>query len=360
MRRLTVGLTFCLGLFSIASTSTGEENINAALRQAPPAEQALYRRQLLQLDRVARRLLQAIPERPRIKFVLVPNESSINAGATFGQVMVTGGMMEFVQSDDELAMILGHELAHITQGHVTRGAFSNMALGVGAVIADILVPSSGQLAGTVGQLFLNRYNQGQEREADEVGLRYAFNAGFDPSAGPQVMGRMAREVPQTASSGFFSSHPGSIERAEALRRLAATLGGRPEESRLAHTESTRRSWLERDEEACQRAKTYFYQAKDMVDLNEKVFLYQRGLRICPQSPRAHSELADAYAELGETRAAMAELREVLRYDPDYPNAQERLRVLQGYRSRGEPFGSFDFALDKLHTSNVAGQTVSSR
>ena len=55
---------------------------------------------------------------------------------------------------------------------------------------------------------------------------------------------------------------------------------------------------------------------------------QRGLRICPESPRAHSELADAYIDLGETRDAMEELREVLRYDPDYPSARERLRSLQ--------------------------------
>jgi len=343
MRHLTAVVIFCVGLFSVASVLASEADIEEALRQEPPRERALHRRQLSQLDRVARRLLQAIPERPQVKFVLVPNESSINAGATFGQIMVTGGMMAFVQSDDELAMILGHELAHITQGHVSRGAFSNMALGVGAVIADILVPSSGQLAGTVGQLFLNRYNQGQEREADEVGLRYAFNAGFDPSAGPRVMERMAQEVPQTASSGFFSSHPGSIERAAELRRLAAALGGRSEEHRQSRIESPRRSWLERDEEACQHAKTYFYQAKDMADLNEKVFLYQRGLRICPQSPRAHSELADAYIDLGETRAALAELQEVLRYDPDYPNARERLRVLQGYGTRGEPFGRLRFA-----------------
>lgn len=333
MRRWISGFLLCMLLFPVYPTVADEGDIDEAISQLPPQERSIYRKQLLQLDRVSRRLLQAIPGRPQVKFSLVAKENSINAGATFGQIMVTEGMMRFVRSDDELAMILGHELAHITQGHVTRGAFSNMALGIGAVIADILVPNSGQLAGTVGQLFLNRYNQSQEREADEVGLRYAFEAGFDPNAGPQVMERMAREVPQTASSGFFSSHPGSTERAEALRRTAAQLSGRREEHRLAQENAARWSGIERDEEACQRAKTYFYRAKDMTNPDEKVFLYQRGLRICPQSPRAHAELADAYIDLGETREAMEELREVLRYDPDYPGAQERLRALQDQASR---------------------------
>jgi len=333
MRHWIASLLLGALLFPALPAVANERDIDEAISQLPPQERSLYRKQLLQLDRVSRRLLQALPNRPQVKFTLVSGESSINAGATFGQIVVTEGMMQFVRSDDELAMILGHELAHITLGHVTRGAFSSMALGIGSAIANVLVPNSGQLAGTVGQLFLNRYNQSQEHEADEVGLRYALEAGFDPHAGPRVMERMAREVPQTASAGFFSSHPGAIERAEALRREAAALNGRPD--RLAKEGSTRQLGLQRDEEACQRAKTYFYRAKEMDKLEEKVFLYQRGLRICPQSPRAHAELAEAYVDLGETQVAMGELREVLRYDPDYPGTRKRLRSLQDRMSRVE-------------------------
>jgi predicted Zn-dependent protease len=227
-----------------------EDDVDDVLSQLPPRERAIYRSQLLQLERVARRLLEAIPEqkRPRVQFSLVPGESSINAGAASGQIMVTEGMLRFVRSDDELAMILGHELAHITQGHVARGAVNNTLLGIGSIIANVLVPNSGQLAGTVGQLFLNHYNQSQEREADSIGLRYAFDAGFDPDAGSQVMERMAHEVPQTATGGFFSSHPGSIERAEMLRREAVALGGRQKGHHLAREDSARRSEIHRDEE----------------------------------------------------------------------------------------------------------------
>lgn len=330
MKRWIVLLLLCSWVLPFVALAD-EEDVDEAISQLPPQERAIYRKQLMQLERVARRLLEAIPDRPQVQFSLVPGENSINAGATFGQVMVTEGMMRFVRSDDELAMILGHELAHITQGHVARGQANNTLLGIGAAIASVyLGGSGGQLAGTVGQLFLNRYNQDQEREADHVGIRYAFDAGFDPHAGPSVMERMAKAVPQTARGGFFSSHPGSIERAEALRQVAVELGGRQAEHRLAKDESTRQSGLNRDEEACQQAKTYFYRAKDMEDPGEKVFLYQRGLRICPQSPRAHAELAEAYARLGETREAIDEWREVLRYDPDYPGGRERLQVLQDH------------------------------
>ncbi|MBI3247345.1 MAG: M48 family metalloprotease [Deltaproteobacteria bacterium] len=341
MRHWIASALLCVWLLPALPTAAQEEDVDDALSQLPPQERTIHRRDLLQLERVARRLMQTIPEneRPQVQFSLVPQESSINAGATFGQIMVTGGMMQFVRSDDELGMILGHELAHITQGHVTRGAFSNMALGIGAAIANVLVPNSGQLAGTVGQLFLNRYNQSQENEADQVGLRYAFEAGFDPDAGPRVMERMSREVPQTASGGFFSSHPGSVERAANLRRLAVELKGREPAQRRARDESARQSGLQRDEEACQKAKTYFYRAKETTDRDEKVFLYQRGLRVCPQSPRAHFELANAYASRRETREAVDELREVLRYDPDYPGTRERLQELQRQIARADSGGS---------------------
>lgn len=333
MRRWIAGLLLCVWFLPALSVQAQEDDIDDALSQLPPQQRTVYRRQLMQLERVARRLQQAIPDAPQVQFSLAAGDSSLNAGTTFGQIMVTEGMMRFVRSDDELAMILGHELAHLTQGHVSRGAVNNTLLGIGAAIAGLYFPGAGQMAGTVGQMFLNHFNQDQEREADQVGLRYMFDAGFDPSAGPRVMERMAQEVPQTASAGFFSSHPGSVERAEALRQWAAELKGREPEHRLVREESARQSDLKRDEEACQRAKTYFYRAKDAKDLDEKVFLYQRGLRICPQSPRAHAELADAYAGRGETSEAVEELREALRYDPDYPGIRKRLDELQGRAAR---------------------------
>jgi predicted Zn-dependent protease len=309
------------------------DDLDEVLRDLPRHERTVYRRQLLQLERVARRLLETIPNPPQVNFVLAAGERSINAGATFGRVIVSEGMMRFVRSDDELAMILGHELAHLTEGHVARGAVNNTLLGLGSIIVGSIYPGIGQAAGQVGQLFLNRFNQGQEREADLVGLRYAYNAGYDPRAAARVMQRMAEEVPQTATVGFFSSHPSSAERALALQRAADQLAAERRAPRFETDTPGRRLVRERNEEACRRARSYFYRAYDTRDLEDKVALYQRGLRICPESPRAHAELADAYARLGEEREAVAEWREVLRYDPDYPDAKRHLRRLEDRLSR---------------------------
>src|SRR5712691_9982888 len=327
MTRWVSGLLLCL-LILPSLPVTADDDLEQALSDLPPAERTVYRQQLLQLDRVARRLLEAIPNAPQVNFVLAAGENSINAGTTFGKIMVTEGMLRFVRSDDELAMILGHELAHLTQGHVSRGAVNNTLLGIGSAIASVIVPGAGQATGLLGQMFLNHFNQDQEREADEIGLRSAYAAGYDPEVAVRVMQRMAEEVPQTATAGFFSSHPSSVERAESLRRLAAQLGAGSEPRRVSSNVPSASHLPPRDEKACRQARPHFYRAKDADDPHEKVSLYQRGLRLCPQSPRAHAELAEVYLDLGDEDNAAGEFRQVLRYDPDYLRVESRLHELE--------------------------------
>lgn len=327
----SLGILFCLLAPPAQAQLSG--NLEEALRNLPPEQQDIYRQQLLRFERVARRLVQAVPNPPQVNFLLAARESSINAGATFGKVIVSEGMMRFVRSDDELAMILGHELAHLTEGHVSRGAVSNTLLGLGSAIVGTLFPGGDIATGLVGQMVINRFNQDQEREADQVGLRYVYQAGYDPQTAVQVMQRMAEEVPETASAGFFSSHPSSVERFATLQRMAAEMSQRPEARRAASSIPDRQSQGQRNETACRRAKPYFYRAADTTKLREKISLYRQGLRICPASPRAHAELADAYARSGDQRQAAAELRAVLQYDPDYPGARQRLRELETRLSR---------------------------
>ncbi len=334
MTRWVTGLWLCL-LILPSLPVIADDDLDEALSDLPPYERTVYRQQLLQLDRVARRLLKAIPNALQVNFVLAAGENSINAGTTFGKIIVTEGMLRFIRSDDELAMILGHELAHLTQGHVSRGAVNNTLLGIGSAIASVIVPGAGQATGLLGQMFLNHFNQDQEREADEIGLRYAYAAGYDPQAAARVMQRMAEEVPQTASAGFFSSHPSSVERATALQRLAAQLGAGGGTRSVSSNVSNPQSLPKRNEKACREARPLFYRAKDAGDPYEKVSLYQRGLRLCPQSPRAHSELAEVYLNLGDEEKAAEEFRQVLRYDPDYSGAESRLRELEDRLSGGK-------------------------
>jgi predicted Zn-dependent protease len=274
---------------------------------------AHFEDQKQRVERVGQRLLDTIPGHPKVEFVVVRGDPSINAGATFGQVAVTSGMLSFVRSDDEMAVVLGHELAHIEEGHVLKGAIGNLALSILATVIEVQAPGAGQAAGGIGQLFLNRYTQGQEREADDVGLRYAYEAGYDPRAAVDIQERLAVEVPQSMTAGYFDSHPSSVERAVAARKEAEELlargdpPGRAEVLALEHRDAPAtahagrhyenqgfaaarppESGLEERAEApsqasegCGRAAVYAEMARDARDPDEKKDLERRALRYCP-------------------------------------------------------------------------------
>jgi hypothetical protein len=159
--------------------------------------------------------------------MVVEGEQSVNAGATFGKIMVTTGMLHFARTDDELAAVLGHELGHHTQAHIQEALASGIITVVAATAAamaiDSVAPGVGRIAGGLIQGVAQHANQNKEFEADEVGLRYAAAAGYNPQAAVDVFERLAIEVPQTLTSEFFTSHPSSPERLLAARKIADSL-----------------------------------------------------------------------------------------------------------------------------------------
>lgn len=313
---------------ALGRVTPSDEEIARKAAELQTRAKAHFEDQKRRVERVGRRLLETIPGHPNVQFAIVNGDPSINAGATFGQVAVTSGMLNFVHDDDEMAVVLGHELAHIEQGHVMKGAVSSLALNVLAIVLESRAPGAGQAAGGIGQLFLNHYTQNQEREADDVGLRYAYAAGYDPTAAVGLQERLAVEVPQSMSAGYFDTHPSSVERAVAARLEAEQLlaGGDPPgrsevlaleradepsrasrrartgrrsspddrdyevvpESRAARPASDDRRTPERAtngagelSEDCRKAAVYAEMAADARAADEREDLYRRARRYCP-------------------------------------------------------------------------------
>ncbi len=164
----------------------------------------------------------------RVAF-LMTDEQEINASAEQGRrVFVTYGLLRFVNSDDELAVVLGHELAHHTRHHLPKEMGTSILtslVGITAAVgAEILVPGIGTpvLRGVKGA-FDSTFSQDFEREADDVGLRYVYAAGYDVDAGRRVWERFAVEVPRSMTQHLFSTHPTSPERLLRMEKTAAAL-----------------------------------------------------------------------------------------------------------------------------------------
>ena len=160
------------------------------------------------------------------------DEQEVNAGAMPNLIVVTYGLMRFTKSDDEVAAVLGHELAHITKGHHLKGSGINlisMLAGIAAGIgANKVSPGSGDaVMRSVSAAFGSRFSQDFEREADYFGLKYVYLAGFNIEAGVDVWERFAIEIPQSMTRNFFSTHPSSPERMVRLKKIVEELRSSP-------------------------------------------------------------------------------------------------------------------------------------
>jgi Zn-dependent protease with chaperone function len=171
--------------------------------------------------------LQAESLPRRITFVVIPQEVP-NAAAVDGSVGVTTGFLEQFPDDDVLAVAMGHEVAHITLGHVeprvTPGSVLKGIVGVGVLLpAEIALPGSGQLLGGVVQGVENHFSRDQERDADRLGLHYARAAGYDPAAALTLIDTLQTQMPSGSVQQFLDIHPPYPERRGLIEQELRTL-----------------------------------------------------------------------------------------------------------------------------------------
>ena len=164
-----------------------------------------------------------------------------------GKVMVYRGLFDEKKglvkksSDDELAAVLGHEIAHATARHVTESLSRNLTITTLGTVALSAISSSG--AGTVqnvfGQvieeginLYIPYYSRGNEAEADRIGILYAAKAGYNPQAAVDLWYRAChtRGDPQS----LYSSHPSDCQRAKNLEKMLPQALAEYEKARQTH------------------------------------------------------------------------------------------------------------------------------
>lgn len=144
------------------------------------------------------------------------------------KVYVTTGLLELVESDDELACVIGHELGHLAGKHIhgrSKQAMLWQAL-MGIAIAlsrDRGAVMGSQLLGTLGMM---RYGRGQELEADRLGMKFAESAGYDPSQIMRFMQKMGEkdgkmDDPVTV---FLSTHPPAPHRVDQAKKILKAEG----------------------------------------------------------------------------------------------------------------------------------------
>lgn len=179
------------------------------------------------VQRVGRKIATASEKDFEWEFKLLKADDTPNAFCLpGGKVAVYTGILPLTQNEAGLAAVVGHEVAHATMRHggkrMTQGSIADAvmsAVGAGLSIAEM---SQGAREGVMAALGMGAqvgvllpYSRDHESEADEIGIRYAIRAGYDPWEAPKLWERMA----QLGSGGpeWLSTHPDSLNRAAALR-----------------------------------------------------------------------------------------------------------------------------------------------
>lgn len=219
---LSIFLSACATAIGPKISSEDERRAQASLLIEARAWQNTQEQRI---NEIGARLMRAAGNQGLLKFHFMAtleqtgrriHPDSVNAWTDGEHVWITRGMIRFLKNDDELAIVLAHEMAHAYRGHMTN-RIAKQALRL------ILGPGPGQLVMTLIEAATKEFDRDKEREADLYGIMWAYRAGFNVDGAKDLLKRMAVEAPESLKQGFLSSHPTSAERLLAMDRIAETL-----------------------------------------------------------------------------------------------------------------------------------------
>lgn len=164
------------------------------------------------------------------------NNPEINAFAFFGgHVGVHTGLIQEARNESELAAVIGHEIAHITQRHIVRRMQEqqrSMPMTIAGLVGSILLGMANAEAGAAGiyatmgmagQSQIN-YTRLYEQEADRIGMGVLASAGYDPAGAPNFFGRLAEKYRYVSKPPeMLMTHPLPESRIADTRARAETM-----------------------------------------------------------------------------------------------------------------------------------------
>ena len=144
-----------------------------------------------------------------------------------GKVFISRGLMDLLDSEAELAGVLGHEIGHVTGKHINERISQAMVIQGGAVIASEATSGGSWgsvvplLVGVGGQGYLLSFGRGQESQSDELGVKYMTKAGYNPAGMMGVLEVLLEASKGSSTPEFLSTHPHPETRIETVKKLLA-------------------------------------------------------------------------------------------------------------------------------------------
>ena len=242
--------------------------------------------------------------------VKVIKDTDVNSFATMGGfVYINEGLVDFVQSDDELSSVIGHETGHIERRHVITANSKAQILNILFGIASIFSPLIYNLGGLAEAGLMAKVSRENELQADRYGLQLMSRAGYDPDAMVTMMAHMAVLGSEHSDlvTKYLQDHPDPDKR-------VAHLVGYPE---LDPTDVTTAQDLVDASSDIERAR-YEFSSLRLAEVLKKD----------PQNAEALLEQGKADLALGLTGKGEQTLTEAAQYGSPQTRAEANLRIAQ--------------------------------
>ena len=277
----------------------------------------------------------------------VINDSTPNAWAMpGGKIAFNRGLLYELNSEAELAAVMGHEMVHAAARHgaksMERGIFMQgamVAVGIGAQntnYANLIV--GGAQVGAA--LTMSKYGRDAESESDLYGMQYMKKAGYDPTAAvnlQETFVRLSADRKSNFIDGLFASHPPSQARVDANKATLAKLGAGGDWGKEVYAQKTAKL------KATQTAyKAYDDGVKALVakDTAKATALANQAIKGEPREARFQELLGDIALTERKTTEALAYYDKAIKLQPDYfkPHVQSGIALYNaGKKTEAEPF-----------------------
>jgi beta-barrel assembly-enhancing protease len=304
-------------------------------------------------------LLTPQVQRPKIQyhFYLDDNPYLVNAFALPGGSIVVGrGLLNLLESEDELAAVLGHEITHVDNRHAIERLQYELAAkkyGLGAFY---------QLGRPAVEIFQAGYSKEQELEADRVGLDIAVSRGYSPEGGIALMKRLEKleaeqsdpnrradspieEIAQVSIESlgqYFQSHPAASERLAAMQ-----------------SEITSQGWPETPQRPLSIRPIFLTDQAEALDANgdfvKSIARFKEVLAAAPNNVRAWHGLAEAewrFGDAAETATAAKEAARLGKSARDWDLLARAIAVSDPHKSVADFVGDLNAVYGDTSTLSV--------
>jgi predicted Zn-dependent protease len=337
---ISLAVVVCLGLACAVNPVTGkkelsliseEQEVAMGVQNYPVMTQisgGLYQDKSLQnyVRQVGMNLVTTC-HRPDLPFEFnVVNSPEVNAYALpGGKISITRGLLSRMQNEAQLAAVLGHEIAHVTARHINEMITRQMLTQTAAIGLSIYLQQqevkNGEYYSTAGlvaaQLMMLRFSRDNERQADELGMEYALEAGYHPGGMVElheILLAAHRREPSKLEA-MLSTHPLTTERIASARQQMAAMQIPDVVSKGvdAFNQGTRRlrrmapAYAEYD-----RGQDLLAEGKNQQAINA----FEKAINMAPKQAVFHADLGLAYLKAGNQQKARANLNKALEYYPE--------------------------------------------